>query len=61
MHAHLIPSYSLERVATTKTMREGQPLRELAERIRTPLFEPGGALHQGEQNRLAQFITICSA
>ena len=34
---------------------EGQPLRELAERIRTPLFEPGRALHtlhQGEQTRL---------
>jgi hypothetical protein len=44
MHAHLIPSYYLERVAATKTIREGQPLRALAERIRTPLFAPGGAL-----------------
>jgi hypothetical protein len=55
MHAHLIPSYYLERVATTKMRMEGQPLRELAERIRTPLFEPGGllrTLHQDEQTRL---------
>ena len=44
MHAHLIPSYYLERVASTKTVREGQPLRALADRLRTPLFEPGGAL-----------------
>jgi hypothetical protein len=55
MHAHLIPSYYLERVATTRTMTEGEPLRALAERIRTPLFEPGGALgalNTVEQNRL---------
>ncbi|HEY5869942.1 MAG TPA: DUF6399 domain-containing protein [Candidatus Tectomicrobia bacterium] len=44
MHAHLIPSYYLERVASTRTMTEGAPLRALAERLRTPLFEPGGAL-----------------
>jgi hypothetical protein len=44
MHAHLIPSYSLERVAATRTVPQGEPLRALAERLRTPLFEPGGAL-----------------
>ena len=44
MHAHLMPSYYLERVASTRTIKQGKPLRELAERIRTPLFEPGGAL-----------------
>ena len=44
MHAHLIPSYYLERVAQTRTVHAGEPLRELAERLRTPLFEPGGAL-----------------
>ena len=36
-------------------MREGQPLRARAERLWTPLFEPGGALralHRVEQNRL---------
>lgn len=57
VHAHLIPSYSLERVAATRPMREGTPLRELAERIRTPLFVPGGALsalHPVEQGRLKQ-------
>jgi hypothetical protein len=44
MHAHLIPSYSLERVAARRTMPAGEPLRERAERIRTPLCEAGGAL-----------------
>jgi len=52
MHAHLIPSYDLERVAATRTVREGESLRVLAERIRTPLFAPGGAL--GELNAVAQ-------
>jgi hypothetical protein len=52
MHAHLIPSYYLERVAATKTVRAGAPLRVLAERIRTPLFEAGGAL--SELNPLEQ-------
>jgi hypothetical protein len=42
MHAHLLPSYDLERVASTKTLLEGQPLRDLADRIRLPLFEPSG-------------------
>jgi hypothetical protein len=46
LHAHLIPSYYLERVAQTRTVSEGEPLRELAQRLRTPLFEPGGALSQ---------------
>jgi Family of unknown function (DUF6399) len=57
MHAHLIPSYYLERVAATKLIHEDQALRELAERIRTPLFEPGGALselHPLEQGSLKQ-------
>jgi hypothetical protein len=44
MHAHLIPSYYLERVAPTRTVTAGEPLRTLAKRLRTPLFEPGGAL-----------------
>jgi hypothetical protein len=52
MHAHLIPSCSLDRVASTRTVTQGEPLRELAARIRTPLFEPGGAL--GELNPLEQ-------
>ena len=46
MHAQLIPSYYLDRVAQTRTVSEGEPLRELAERLRSPLFEPGGALSQ---------------
>jgi Family of unknown function (DUF6399) len=44
MHAKLIPSYYLERVAETHTVEDGEPLRGLAERLRVPLFEPGGVL-----------------
>src|SRR5215475_4850185 len=44
MHAKLIPSYYLDRVAKTRTLSDREPRRELAERLRVPLFEPGGAL-----------------
>jgi hypothetical protein len=44
MHAHLIPSYDLDRVAATPTITEGEPLRTLAERLCAPLFAPGGVL-----------------
>ena len=44
IHARLIPSYYLDRVAQTRSVTEGEPLRELAARLRTPLFEPAGAL-----------------
>ena len=57
MHAHLIPSYYLDRVASTRTVREGEPLRARAERLRTPLFAPGGslsALPPTAQDRLHQ-------
>ncbi len=46
MHAKLIPSFYLDRVAQTRTVRDGESLRELAERLRVPLFEPGGALSE---------------
>nr|AFS60661.1 unknown protein [bacterium symbiont of Theonella swinhoei pTSMAC1] len=46
MHAKLIPSYYLDRVAQTRTVRGGEPLRELAEGLRVPLFAPGGALSE---------------
>ena len=55
MHAHLIPSLYLDRVAATQTVTAGEPLRALAERLRTPLFEPEGAfgmLSPVEQNTL---------
>lgn len=55
MHAHLIPSYYLEREAATRTVGEVEPLRERAKRLRTPLFEPGrtlGELSAVEQNQL---------
>jgi Family of unknown function (DUF6399) len=44
MHAKLIPSYYLDRVAQTRTVEGGTTLRELAEQLRAPLFEPGGVL-----------------
>src|SRR5215475_5597489 len=44
MHTHLIPSFYLERVAQSRTVHAGASLRERAKRLRTPLFEPGGAL-----------------
>src|SRR5262245_58663219 len=37
MHAHLIPSYYLDRVASTRTVTAGAPLRALAEGLRTSL------------------------
>jgi Family of unknown function (DUF6399) len=46
MHARLIPSYYLDRVAQTHTVEGGEPLRQLARRLRTPRFEPGGALSE---------------
>src|SRR5215510_3799818 len=52
MHAHLIPSYYLERVASTRTVTQGEALRALAERLRTPLFEPEGML--GELSLMQQ-------
>jgi hypothetical protein len=42
--AQRIPSFSLDRVASTRTVTAGAPLRALAERMRPPLFEAGGAL-----------------
>jgi hypothetical protein len=54
MHAHLIPSFSLERVAQTRTVSAGEPLRALADRLRTPLLEPSGVcaeLSEAEQNQ----------
>src|SRR5919204_6557784 len=44
MHAKLIPSYYLDRVAQTRSVSDGAPLRALAERLRAPLCEPGGVL-----------------
>jgi hypothetical protein len=44
MYAKLIPSYYLDRVAQTRSVSDGEPLRELAERLRAPWFEAGGVL-----------------
>jgi Family of unknown function (DUF6399) len=55
MHAKLIPSYYLDRVAETRTVEGGEPLREIAERLRPSLFEPGSvfsALSPEAQNQL---------
>jgi Family of unknown function (DUF6399) len=57
LHAHLMPAFYLERVAQRRTVRAGEPLRALAARLRTPLFEPGGALaelSEGQQSQLNQ-------
>lgn len=65
MHAKLIPSYYLDRVAQTRTVEGGEPLRQLACRLRVPLFEPGGALSQlspetqrGLQQQAQEFAEI---
>ena len=44
MHASLIPSLYLDRVAQTRTVSRGEPLWALADHLRTPLFAPGGVL-----------------
>jgi hypothetical protein len=44
MHAKLMPSYYLARVAQTRSGSDGEPLRELAERLRASLLAPGGVL-----------------
>ena len=44
MHAPLLASFSLERVARTRPVSAGEPCRARAERLRTALFAPGGAL-----------------
>ena len=52
-----IPSCYLERVAQRRPRHAGEPLRELADRLRTPLFEPGGelaGLSEGQQSQLQQ-------
>ena len=57
LHAHLIPSCYLERVAQTRPVSASEPLRELAERLRSALFESGGVLaelSEAEQSQLHQ-------
>jgi hypothetical protein len=54
MHAKLIPSYYLDRVAQTRSVSDGEPLRERAERLRAPLLAPGGALSALSPEALAQ-------
>jgi Family of unknown function (DUF6399) len=44
-HAQRSPSDDLERVAQTRSVRDGAPLRALAERLRAPWCELGGVLH----------------
>ena len=44
MHAKLIPSYYFDRVAQTRTVEDGEPLRQLTEQLRAPLFESNDVL-----------------
>ena len=70
-HAHLIPSCYLDRVAATRMVTAGESLRELAARLRTPLFAPDGALGtlsatehntlKGQAARLAEVFQRSSA
>src|SRR5262249_16214869 len=46
MHARLMPSSSLDHVASTRTVTQGEPLRALAKHLRTPLFAPGGTFEE---------------
>src|SRR4029077_4482112 len=61
-HPHLMPSFYFDRVAQSRTVHAGEPLRELAQRLRTPLCEPGGALAefsavpQGQRNQQAKAL-----
>jgi hypothetical protein len=57
LHARLIPSCYLERVAKSRTVHASEPLRELAERLRAPLLKPGGVLaglNETQQSELQQ-------
>jgi hypothetical protein len=54
MHAQLLPSYSLDRVASTRTVTAGKPWRALATRLRTPLFEPGGVVAEWSPTEQSQ-------
>jgi hypothetical protein len=57
LHAHLMPSCYLERVAQRRPGHVGEPLREWAARLRAPLCEPGGVLaglSEGQQSQLTQ-------
>jgi uncharacterized protein DUF6399 len=57
MHAHLIPSYYLDCVASTRKVTQGEPLRALAERLRTSLFAPGGAFGECSPRQQEQLKT----
>jgi hypothetical protein len=71
MHAKLMPSYYRDRVAATRPVAGGAPLRAIAERLRPPRFEPGSLFsvwspeaqqHLGhEAKRLATVLQRSSA
>jgi Family of unknown function (DUF6399) len=53
-------------VAQTRTGHAGEPLRALAARLRTPLYEPGGALaagseaeHSALQHQAQELAEVC--
>ena len=55
MHASLMPSFCLDRVAHTRTVSGGEPLRALAEGLRTSLLAPGGVLAELSPTAQSQF------
>jgi microcystin-dependent protein len=66
LHAPLMPSYSLDRVAATQPITQGESLRALAERIRPPLLQPNGALgalspleHNQLQHKAQALAAVC--
>ena len=54
LHAQLIPAGYLERVVQRRTVHAGEPLWELAKRLRLRLFEPGGALAELSEEQQSQ-------
>ncbi len=64
--ARLMPSCALERGAQRRALHAGEPLREWAARLRTPLFEPGGVVagvRKGPQSQrtpqAAELAEVC--
>ena len=58
MQARLIPSYDLDRVASTRTVAAGEPLRALAERLRTALDMISFTYMRSEADRVLRTLQL---